>query len=89
MFRTKKVWLFLIPGLLMLTLFYLAPFIGGVRYSVQDGSVANQFVGFENYRKLWANPIFLQGLRNTLILSLICAPLLWIFSFIISGIKIT
>ena len=85
MFRTKKVWLFLLPGLLMLTLFYLAPFIGGIRYSVQDGSVTNQFVGLENYRKLWANPMFLQGLRNTLILSLICAPLLWIFSFVISS----
>ena len=85
MFRTKKVWLFLFPGLALLLLFYLIPFVGGIRYSVQDGSFANRFTGLENYRKLWSNPMFLQGLGNTLLLSLICAPLLWLFSFALSS----
>ena len=82
MFRTKRVWFFLFPGLGMLLLFYVVPFIGGIRYSLQDGSYAHLFVGMENYRKLWENSMFQLGLRNTLELSLICAPLLWLLSFL-------
>ncbi|MBR2852772.1 MAG: sugar ABC transporter permease [Clostridia bacterium] len=82
MYRTKKVWLFLFPGLLALMIFYFIPFVGGIRYSVLDGSFSNRFVGFENYRKLWSNSMFLLGLRNTFELSLICAPLLWLLSYL-------
>ena len=82
MFRTKKVWLFIFPGLTLLALFYLVPFIGGIRYSVLDGSFENRFVGLDNYIKLWSNSMFLLGLKNTLVLSLICAPLLWLLSYL-------
>ena len=82
MYRTKKVWFFLFPGLLMLMVFYFIPFAGGIRYSVLDGSFSNRFVGLENYRKLWSNSMFLLGLRNTFELSLICAPLLWLLSYL-------
>ena len=85
MFRTKKVWFFLFPGLALLLLFYAAPLIGGIRYSLLDGSYSNLFVGLENYRKLWSNSVFLLGLRNTLELSLICAPLLWVLSFLFAS----
>lgn len=85
MFRTKKVWFFLFPGLALLLLFYAVPLIGGIRYSLLDGSYSNLFVGLENYRKLWSNSVFLLGLRNTLELSLICAPLLWILSFLFAS----
>ena len=86
MFRTRKVWLFLFPGLALLMLFYFIPFVGGIRYSVLDGSFENRFTGFENYIQLWSNKMFLQGLRNTLVLSLICAPLLWFFSFVTASV---
>jgi len=82
MFRTRKVWLFLFPGLALLLLFYLVPFAGGIRYSVLDGSFENRFTGLDNYRQLWSNSMFLLGLKNTLVLSLICAPLLWVLSYL-------
>lgn len=85
MFKTKRVWFFLFPGLALLMLFYVVPFIGGIRYSLQDGSFANRFVGLENYRILFANPMFQLGLKNTLVLSLISAPLLWLCSFLIGS----
>ncbi len=81
MFKTKKVWFFLLPGGALLLLFYVIPFVGGIRYSLQDGSYSSLFVGLENYRKLWENTMFQLGLRNSLELSLICAPLLWLLSF--------
>lgn len=85
MFRSGKAWLFILPGLLLLLLFYFVPFVGGIRYSLTDGSFSNRFTGLENYGKLWSNPMFLQGIGNTLLFSAIGAPLLWIVSFLLSS----
>lgn len=86
MFRKKKsVWLFLLPGLLGILLFYVVPFFGGIWYSLTDGSYRNEFVGLQNYINIWKNPMFLLGLKNSLELSLICAPLVWALSFIIAA----
>ena len=83
--KKKSVLLFLLPGLCMLLLFYIVPFIGGIGYSLTDGSYKNEFVGLQNYRDLWQNPMFQLGLTNTMQLSLICAPLLWVLSFILAA----
>ena len=86
MFRknTPMLLLFLLPGLLLLMLFYVIPLFSGVSYSVTDGSKANTFVGMRNYLSLWQNKMFQLGLKNTLELSVISAPLLWIFAFFLA-----
>ena len=66
-------------------LFYVVPFAGGIYYSLTDGTISNGFVGLENYRRIWQNQVFRLGLRNTLELSLICAPAIFVFSFILSA----
>ena len=83
--RKKSLWLFLLPGLVGLMLFYVVPFAGGIYYSLTDGTISNGFVGLENYRRIWQNQVFRLGLRNTLELSLICAPAIFVFSFILSA----
>ena len=83
--RKKSLWLFLLPGLAGLMLFYVVPFAGGIYYSITDGTISNGFVGLENYRRIWQNQVFRLGLRNTLELSLICAPAIFVFSFILSA----
>ena len=83
--KKKSVWLFLLPGALGLMLFYIAPFVGGVYYSLTDGSWKNEFVGLTNYINIWQNQMFLLGLRNTMLLSFICAPLVWVMSFAIAS----
>ena len=83
--KKKSLWLFLLPGLIGLGIFYVAPFIGGIWYSVTDGSYKNEFVGLTNYVNIWKNQMFLLGLKNTLELSLICAPLVWLLSFMIAA----
>ena len=80
----KSLWLFLLPGLAGLTVFYLAPFLGGIYYSLTDGSIANRFVGLDNYRRIWQNEVFRLGLKNTLELSLLCAPGIFVLSFILA-----
>ena len=76
---------FLLPGMAGLLLFYGIPFIGGIWYSVTDGSVKNEFVGLNNFISVWQNPMFQLGLRNALELSLICAPLLFLLSFLLAA----
>ena len=83
--KKKSVLLFLVPGLLMLLVFYVVPFVGGIGYSLTDGSYRNEFVGLANYRALLKNSMFQLGLKNTMELSLICAPLLWVLSFLLAA----
>lgn len=83
--KKKSVWLFLLPGLAGLLLFYVIPFMGGIWYSLTDGTYKNSFVGMQNYINIWQNQMFLLGLRNTLLLSLICAPTVWVLSFVIAS----
>ena len=83
--KKKSVWLFLLPGLAGLMLFYVVPFIGGIWYSLTDGTYRNAFVGLQNYINIWKNGMFLLGLKNTMILSLICAPTVWVLSFVIAA----
>lgn len=78
--RRKSVILFLLPGFLLLFWFHILPFFSGIRYSITDGSVNMQFVGLRNYNALWQNEMFRLGLKNTVELSVLCAPLLWLLS---------
>ncbi len=82
--RKKSLWLFLLPGLAGIMLFYLVPFAGGIYFSLTDGTVNNRFVGLQNYERVWANGVFRLGLKNSLELSLISAPLIFVLSFILS-----
>ena len=66
-------------------LFYVVPFLGGIWYSLTDGTYRNAFVGLQNYINIWKNGMFLLGLKNTMILSLICAPTVWVLSFVIAA----
>ncbi len=85
MFQKKKsLWLFLLPGLTGLLLFYVVPFLGGIYYSMTDGTISNQIVWFDNYKRVWDNEVFRLGLKNSLELSLICAPLIFVFSFVLA-----
>ena len=59
--------------------------MGGVWYSLTDGRFENKFVGLQNYAAVWQNPMFQLGLKNTMELSLICAPALFLLSFLLAA----
>lgn len=89
--RKKSVLLFLLPGLLMILVFYIIPFAGGVAYSMtgriynpEMGVTQTKFVALNNYEKLWKNQMFQLGLKNTLELSALCTPVLWLLSLVLS-----
>lgn len=85
MFHKKSVWLYLLPGMIGLLAFYVVPFIWGIWFSLTDGTINNSFVGFDNYMRVWQNEVFQLGLKNTLELSFICAPAIFILSFLLAS----
>ena len=82
--KKKSLWLFLLPGLTGLLVFHLVPFIGGIYFSLTDGTINNNLVWFDNYKRLWANQAFQQGLKNSLELSFLSTPIIFLFSFILA-----
>ena len=85
MFHKKSVILYLLPGLIGLLAFYIVPFVWGIWFSLTDGTINNSFVGFDNYLRVWQNEVFRLGLKNTLELSLLCAPPIFVLSFLLAG----
>jgi len=67
---SRKGWqagmLFLLPGLVGFTVFFIWPFIISVGYAFMDRPVGGSFVGFANFADLLTNRAYLLGLRNTL-----------------------
>ena len=85
MIRSKPMLaLFLLPGLLGLLIFFAVPFFGGIYYSLTDGTVQNNYVGMANYFAVWNNEMFRLGLKNTLELSVLSAPMIFVLSFVVA-----
>jgi multiple sugar transport system permease protein len=80
--QTRAGWLFLLPALALIGVFFLVPVIAGLVLSFTDfdlyaiGDPANaRFVGFDNYQAVLANPLFWKALTNTLYFVVVGGPL--------------
>lgn len=76
------MFLFLLPGLAGILIFYAGPFIGGIYYALTDGTAGTNFVGLQNFAAVWGNRMFQIGLRNSLELAALCVPPVWVFGFL-------
>ncbi len=66
---------FLLPGFLGICVFTLLPFLDVVRRSFTT-AVTGEFVGLNNYRRIFANRAFLLAVKNTARFTGVCLPLL-------------
>ena len=73
--RTLQNWSWLMPSLAGVLIFFVIPFCVVIYYSVLDNPVFANFVGIENYQRLFKNTAFLQAAKNTGIFSAIAVPL--------------
>ena len=76
--------MYMLPGLIGTLLFYIIPFIGGLYYAVHSDTFPPQFVGGANFLDLIGNVMFRSALRNTLKISLLCAPFALLLSCYLS-----
>ncbi|MCF3119767.1 sugar ABC transporter permease [Streptomyces arenae] len=62
-------WLFAAPGLAIVGIFILYPFISTLINSFTDKRtlIEGKFVGFDNFRELWHDDMFWIGLRNSVL----------------------
>ncbi len=76
--------LFMLPGFLGLLAFYAVPFVWGFVLSLMSDSAISTFIGFSNYGKVMQNSIFLLGIRNSLLITAIAAPLCWAIAYVLA-----
>ncbi len=60
-----KGFLFLLPSLMGICLFYILPYWTIFHYSVQNNPIQKEFVGLSNYSALMKNQAFSQAVMNT------------------------
>lgn len=79
---SRAAYFFLLPGLLVLLVFFFLPIAGALLLSLTDfdiygiASLSNvRFVGFGNYLDLFGDPLFWTALKNTFYFVLVGGPL--------------
>ncbi|MCR5670216.1 MAG: sugar ABC transporter permease, partial [Butyrivibrio sp.] len=77
-------WLFLLPSLLGVTLFFVAPFFVIIYYSVINNPIQKYFVGFANFVNVWNNAAFKAAAVNSLRFSLVSVPLAVVLSLVLA-----
>lgn len=71
---------FMLPSFIGVMLFFILPFIVVIYYSVIDNTSTANFVGLDNFVKLFNNSAFKLAMKNTGIFSLTAVPLVVILS---------
>lgn len=88
---TKKIrknyigWLFIIIGVIVISLFYFYPMVQALLLSFQSGKGSNlEYVGFDNYIRLFQDPTFKTALFNTTLYLIIQVPIMIILALVFS-----
>jgi len=84
--KNVQAYAFLSPFLILVSLFYIAPAILTIVMSFTglDGSFIWEFVGFENYRKIFLDPNTLQILKNTIMYIVVTMLLILVLDLFIA-----
>jgi multiple sugar transport system permease protein len=80
--QERAAWLFTAPAIVLIALFFLLPVGAGLLLSLTDADIyaigspeSARFVGFENYARLLADPVFWKAFANTFAFVLLGVPL--------------
>lgn len=81
-------YLFLLPAMALLLMWRYVPIVTGLRESFYSNSLsftgAKQFVGFDNFRWLFDDPVFWESLRVTLVYNLFVNPLQTVLALLLA-----
>ena len=83
--KKKRVsWLFLLPSLIGVLLFFVLPFFVVIYYSLVNNPIQHEFVGFDNYVKVWNNGAYRLASNNTATFSFVAVPLAVVLSLFLA-----
>ncbi|SER68484.1 lactose ABC transporter membrane protein [Gracilibacillus ureilyticus] len=78
-------WIFILLSVLGIGLFYFYPMVQAFLLSLKSGMGANlEYVGFDNYARLFGDPTFITSLTNTFIYLLVQVPVMIILALFFS-----
>jgi putative chitobiose transport system permease protein len=79
-------YLFMAPGLLMLSVFFAYPLLDTFRLSLHSYNLFDpaQFIGLDNFRRAFSDELFWRVLANTLLYALMVVPALIVLSFLLA-----
>ncbi|MCA1023808.1 carbohydrate ABC transporter permease [Halobacillus litoralis] len=78
-------WLFILVAVLGIGVFYFYPMLRALLLSFQSGMGANlEYVGLDNYIRLFGDPTFIAALTNTFIYLLVQVPVMIILALVFS-----
>ena len=67
------MYLFILPGVLFFTVFAYLPMLGNIvafqDYRPFKGIAGSEFVGFDNFMRIFSDPELMQALGNTLVIA--------------------
>lgn len=69
-YRQKYPYYFLVPGIVVFSIFFLTPMLSGFYYSLTDWNLNVReisFIGLDNFRELFSDVKLVTALKNTLI----------------------
>ena len=78
--HSRISWLFILPSLIGVCLFFFIPFLVVIYYSFVNNPIQHHFVGLTNYIRVAGNSAFQLAAGNTLIFSFVSVPLAVILS---------
>jgi len=81
-YKKTTPYLFLLPAMILLTVFFFLPFFQTIIYSFQDYSndIYNPAFGtLVNYKALYDSPVFIKSIANTFYFLILTTPFLVIF----------
>jgi len=84
--RSRLVgWCFVITAVLLICLFYFWPMIQAFNLSLKSGTGTNlQYVGFDNYKRLFTDSTFIAAVTNTFIYLIVQVPVMIVLALILS-----
>jgi multiple sugar transport system permease protein len=74
----------MLPSLIGTAIFFVIPYIRVLYYSLIDNQFRRNFVWLDNYAQTLQNKYFQLAFKNSVLLILICIPLLMILALSIS-----
>ena len=84
--KSLTSWLFLLPSLFGVLLFFVVPFFVVIYYSFINNPIQKRFVGFNNFVNVWNNAAFRLAGLNSLRFSLIAVPLAVVLSLFLAAV---
>ena len=86
--ETTTSYLFLAPFLVFFVMFVIYPMFMCVYTSFFDATMGREdiFIGFDNYKTLFNDPVFWTALRNTLVIVLVSVPVTCAFSLWVASV---